>query len=216
MSGFRISFGVALLAVSMGCGTEGSKSLPGNRTPRSAGSEASGRARILRARPAHPGSVSTDTLQALYSKCRDRYGWEPSDWLDFCGQLVEGSMARGSTREALGQEFYAIERLDPGSDLRATAGAIADAAGVTIAEFLPRALKEAEGPERPSPDVVRFMTVMLGDGTLSVWRFTVGQEYHRRYGEQLDPNAFEAPSRELSQTEIDVLLRSFRARTPGR
>ena len=151
--------------------------------------------------------------QALYGLYRSRYGWKDSDYLEFCGHFVEGSLRRGTTRESLFQEFYAIERLDPGSDFRATTGELANQAGRSVEDFAPMILDLANTPEgRLSKDVIRFNTAKLGDEILFVWRFTVGHEYQRRYNEQLDWNGFEAASRELEQSEIDSRLRSIAAR----
>ena len=80
-------------------------------------------------------------------------------------------------------------------------------------DFLVWAMDQATTREgRINPDVTRFNTAYLADGALSVWRFAVGHEYQRRYGESLDPDLFEAASRELSQTEIDSRLRSIAAK----
>ena len=148
--------------------------------------------------------------EALYSLYRSRYGWRYPNYLELCGHLVEGSMARGTTRQSLAHEFYAIEKLDAGSDFRVTAMEMADQGGRTVENLLPSMVELANTPEgRISKDVIRFNTANLGDRVLFVWRFTVGHEYHRRYGEELDWNAFEVASRALSQTEIDSRLRSF-------
>ena len=151
--------------------------------------------------------------QALYGLYRSRYGWKEPDYLEFCGHFVEGSLRRGTTRESLSQEFYAIEKLDPGSDFRATAVELANQAGRSVEDFAPLVLDLANTPEgRSNKDVIRFNTATMGDGILFVWRFTVGHEYQRRYNEPLDWIGFEAASRELEQSEIDSRLRAIGAR----
>jgi len=156
-------------------------------------------------------------FQELYDRYRSHYGWEAPTLLDFCGGLVAGSLERGTTKEGLAREFYAVDSIGAGSGLLITAGEIGMRAGLTEQDYMPLVLHRAHGAIKNPEEIVRWDTATLGDGVLFVWKFTVGYEYYRHYDEQLDPNAGKPKSSgELTQEGIDKVLRSIKTATSRR
>jgi len=210
-------FALGVAAMYFASGIHETKKVPDGRPETAALPATAGRNLILEANEAYPKRMGLGPVsQELYDRYRSRYGWEAPTLLDFCGELVAGSLERGATKEGLGEEFYAIRSIDPGAYLLITSGEITDRAGLTEEDFPPLVLDRAHSAIKNPADIVRFDTASLGDNVLFVWRFTVGYEYYRRYSEQLDPTPGEPESRgALTQEEIDRVLRSIRPAPHG-